>query len=1034
MPKRTKRGSGVVVREKQESEDLSGTAPKRRSARLSKARQIVPTSANDSDDSEEFAGPSRRRRHSESDVSDSDVEYRPTRAIYSESDEDSAGEAPAKKPRRNRTITAELDSPITDSSEKPFEIDKLGVDLSESESSSDEETGEQQQAPARGVTCQSECVSESRSGSSARSELLGITENRKPRLESHNNSNDDSAVESDRNTADSSNEEAKNFFSKHLEAISSIPKVPCKTQQNASSDGVKEEKVSLQNIIADMLQENEPRDLQPRAESRSCSKKTAKPSVRKKRSVTDVGSQLVDRKGRTKRVRRRETDSADSATLPADTKNTKTRAKKQSDGNKAFHATAPTQQKTIPKAQASRSTSKDTKSTAVASQRRTKGQPAASTSRKNGRLGAKAESRDNSTSEDDDMSDGSDWEEVPLERSGTDLDKYSPTIPEGGVEITLQAPTIFRTRKKRKFDPDNFIRLQINRRRKKIQERMHKVHLLCLLAHGLRINAILLDETLRATALSLIPPEFHNYAGAKTSYLDVDRLVKLYRRLYSYRVGAQSGTSSLVSDLTAALENKFTDSVRDYALLFLVVVRCLRMEGRLCVSLYPVTLKADDLLKPRSQKSDSDGDSGKNEVCDVERRDSKKGSEVRAKQDKGRDSDEDFQPAKQKAKEATSSKSGAKKRQPGSTKAKEASKKVKSGKAASEGPPESASLAEGRNVIEHWVEVFNTNDSRWVPVDPVHGSVGTIAESTIRDPVRYVLSFDGDNRVKDVTKKYTSGWLTTVPKQRVDRNWWEETLEPYRPVDAERDRAEELQIQGKLQKQPLPCSIGEFKNHPLYALKRHLLKFQAIYPSDAPTLGFVRGEAVYARECVHTLHSRESWLREARMVRVNEQPYKIVKARPKYDKFSGQMMTEQPLELFGMWQTEEYMPPIAFDGKVPRNAYGNVELYKPTMLPVGTVHLQLPGLSRVAAKLNIDCAPAVVGFEGHHRGAHPVYDGWIVCEEFRETLMEAWAEEQTNIEKRQNEKRKKRIYDNWRKLIKGVLIRERLRAKYLDDG
>lgn len=67
-------------------------------------------------------------------------------------------------------------------------------------------------------------------------------------------------------------------------------------------------------------------------------------------------------------------------------------------------------------------------------------------------------------------------------------------------------------------------------------------------------------------------------------------------------------------------------------------------------------------------------------------------------------------------------------------------------------------------------------------------------------------------------------------------------------------------------------------------MQRHLLKFEAIYPSDALTLGFVRGEPVYSRDCVHNLHSREIWLKSARVVKPKEQPYKIVKARPKWDK------------------------------------------------------------------------------------------------------------------------------------------------------
>ena len=58
-----------------------------------------------------------------------------------------------------------------------------------------------------------------------------------------------------------------------------------------------------------------------------------------------------------------------------------------------------------------------------------------------------------------------------------------------------------------------------------------------------------------------------------------------------------------------------------------------------------------------------------------------------------------------------------------------------------------------------------------------------------------------------------------------------------------------------------------YLGHPLYALPRHLLKFEAIYPSDAPTLGFLRGEPIYARECVKTLHCRVTWLKEGRTVR-----------------------------------------------------------------------------------------------------------------------------------------------------------------------
>lgn len=55
----------------------------------------------------------------------------------------------------------------------------------------------------------------------------------------------------------------------------------------------------------------------------------------------------------------------------------------------------------------------------------------------------------------------------------------------------------------------------------------------------------------------------------------------------------------------------------------------------------------------------------------------------------------------------------------------------------------------------------------------------------------------------------------------------------------------------------------------------------------------------------------------------------------------------------------------------------------------------VPGLNRVARKLGIDCAPAVIGFDFHCGGSHPVFDGFVVCEEYRDTLLDAWKQVKT---------------------------------------
>ncbi|XP_004469219.1 DNA repair protein complementing XP-C cells isoform X3 [Dasypus novemcinctus] len=241
-------------------------------------------------------------------------------------------------------------------------------------------------------------------------------------------------------------------------------------------------------------------------------------------------------------------------------------------------------------------------------------------------------------------------------------------------------------------------------------------------------------------------------------------------------------------------------------------------------------------------------------------------------------------------------------------------------------------------------------------------------------------------------------------------------------------------FQAKHLEQPLPTAIGIYKNHPLYALKRHLLKYEAIYPETAAILGYCRGEAVYSRDCVHTLHSRDTWLKQARVVRLGEVPYKMVKGysnRARKARLAEPQLRDQnDLGLFGLWQTEEYQPPMAVDGKVPRNEFGNVYLFLPSMMPVGCVQLKLPSINRVARKLDIDCVQAITGFDFHGGYSHPVTDGYIVCEEFKDVLLAAWENEQALIEKKEKEKREKRALGNWKLLVKGLLIRERLKLRY----
>lgn len=77
----------------------------------------------------------------------------------------------------------------------------------------------------------------------------------------------------------------------------------------------------------------------------------------------------------------------------------------------------------------------------------------------------------------------------------------------------------------------------------------------------------------------------------------------------------------------------------------------------------------------------------------------------------------------------------------------------------------------------------------------------------------------------------------------------------------------------------------------------------------------------------------------------------------------------------------------------------------------------------------------MIGWEFHGGGwAHPVMDGWVVCKEHASAVRLAWLEQEREAARKAAAKREARTLANWRLLTKGLLIRERLKARYDMQG
>ncbi|KAL1745796.1 hypothetical protein HDZ31DRAFT_81675 [Schizophyllum fasciatum] len=344
------------------------------------------------------------------------------------------------------------------------------------------------------------------------------------------------------------------------------------------------------------------------------------------------------------------------------------------------------------------------------------------------------------------------------------------------------------------------------------------------------------------------------------------------------------------------------------------------------------------------------------------------------------------------------------------------------------------------------IAVFNQSQAPTAPARRVGGR--PIKEE---NRMLYVVAIEEDGYARDVTRRYAHQYLSKVMKAQGGssqlargknrQQWWEGVMGLVsRPYRLHRDDMEDEELNSMQMSEGMPTTLSGFKDHPLYVLERHLRQNETIHPPppSTPQLGKFRGEPVYPRSNVVALKSAENWLRsEGRAVRPGEQPMKFVKlhastvarlreielakdelkvagAGPAGDLMQG---------LYARSQTELFVPPPVVDGKVPKNDFGNVDLYVPNK-----------GLVKIAKKLGFDYAEAVTGFEFKKRRAVPVIQGVVIAAENEEALLEAYWEAEQDAAEKARVKREERVLKLWSRLVQGLHIRARLHAQYADRG
>ncbi|KAH7047601.1 Rad4 transglutaminase-like domain-containing protein [Macrophomina phaseolina] len=387
----------------------------------------------------------------------------------------------------------------------------------------------------------------------------------------------------------------------------------------------------------------------------------------------------------------------------------------------------------------------------------------------------------------------------------------------------------------------------------------------------------------------------------------------------------------------------------------------------------------------------------------------------------------------------------------------------------------------------YWTEVLSPISKTYIPVSPLVISTvastpdllssfeprGAAAEKA-KQVICYVIGYNADGSAKDVTVRYlkkhiwpgkTKGFRMPVEKIPVynkhgkirryeEFDWFKHVMSSYTRDGRLRTEADKLEDEGDLV--PIkpsntkksdssdPQTLQDYKNSAEFVLERHLRREEAIRPSSKPVKTFMAGkgdkakpEPVFLRKDVVICKTAESWHKEGRQILPGSLPMKRVPMRAvtlirkreieEAERESGEKAMQG---LYAREQTEWIIPPPIVNGKIPKNAYGNIDVYVPTMVPPGATHVPLRGAARVCKKLEIDFAEACTGFEFGRQIAVPVLTGVVVAEENAEMVREAWEAEQAAKREKEEKKRREAALKMWRKFLLGLRVIERVKEEY----
>lgn len=643
-----------------------------------------------------------------------------------------------------------------------------------------------------------------------------------------------------------------------------------------------------------------------------------------------------------------------------------------------------------------------------------------------------------------------DWEAVKFE-SNTDFDE-----PSGDLELNLTAKPVHQrqtvTRRKAASKEDRALRLQI-----------HKMHVLCLLSFVDRRNNWCNDTEVQKLLKPLLSKKMLTYVRPRSDLSQFGHAESLKRGLQDvaqmwrtrFKITARGMRRALWADSEEDLRNfklpddadtcfdkfDFREAAKELkgsrdlgAQLYCALLRSAGVESRLVCSLQPLSFAPGGPAMPRNStqkpKTETPDASDEGEALDVQGPNS---------------------PFISVGESSSGSLPFTARRRLGHPNAADYHMPDVSSPVRSFPPkPKPKTIYESPYPI-FWIEVFDVAHQKWFPVDPL--VTNTVANPRSFEPpaadrennMSYVIAFEEEGSARDVTRRYTKAYNAKTRKVRVEctaggAKWWKRTMRAYsRGWKSDVDQIEDTELAAAEAREPMPKNIADFKDHPYYALERHLRRNEVLIGNrevgkvaagkDPGTPGQKKLESVFRRGDVKVVKSSEAWYRLGREIKVGEQPTKTVEPKQKAANDDPDADFEEAgKNLYTEEQTELYEAPPIVNGRVPKNSFGNLDIFVPSMVPKGGVHLPYEEASQAARLLGVDYSDALTGFEFRGRHGTAVLKGIVIATEYREAVeavIEGFTDERAQAEE---ERRSLHALKMWKRFLVGLRIKKRVDA------